>query len=149
MSNSNSPSMNISVDAERNYLSNLNSDNLRYMFQLEAYVEYANNTIKKSNMVFLDFNNEFLDINRNFILSQCVIKEFRPRWSYRPNYLSYDMYGSQIFSYLLMYINDITTVLDFKLDYVKVPTTSCLKELAISNQRLYPDRNTVKSINFA
>ena len=63
MSNSNNPFMNISVDAERNYLSNLNADNLRYMFQLETYVEYGNNTIKKSNMVFLDFNNEFLDVN--------------------------------------------------------------------------------------
>lgn len=149
MSNSSNPNMNIVVDSTRQYKSNLNSDNYRDLFKVNTYVEYENSTIKPTNIVFLDFNNEFLDINRAFILSQCIIKEFQPRWTYRPNYLSYDMYGSQLFSYLLMYINDISSVLDFKFDYVKVPTTGCIKDLAISNQRLYSDRNTIKDIKFA
>lgn len=149
MSNSSNPNMNIVVDSARQYKSNLNSDNYRDLFRITAYVEYENSTIRPTNIVFLDFNNEFLDTNRSFILSQCVIKEFQPRWTYRPNYLSYDMYGSQIFTYLLMYINDTSSVLDFKFDYVKVPTTGCIKDLAISNQRLYPDRNIIKDIKFA
>lgn len=149
MSNGSTPSTNILIDSSNQYKSNLNSDNYRYMFKTKAYVEMENSTIKKSDVVFIDFNNEFLDINRSFILSQCEIKEFQPRWQYRPNYLSYDIYGSQMFSYLLMYINDVTTVLDFSFDYVKVPTMSCIKELTISNQRLYPDRNVIKDTNFA
>ena len=149
MNNSNSPTKNIKVEAENNYRSNLNTDNFRDMYRIKAYTEYANNVIKQDVTVFLDINNEFLDTYKNFILSNCEIKEFQPRWQYKPNYLSYDMYGTQSHAYILMYINDVTSILDFDFDYVKVPTSKCISDLIVNNQRLYPDRNLIKEISFA
>lgn len=140
---------NIRLESESMYKSNLNIDKFRDMFVIKTYVENGDSTASIRNTYFLDFNNEFLDTYRVYLNANCNLLQFKPRWKYRPNYLSYDIYGSQIFSYILLYINDKTTALDFDMDYVKVPTMDALKQLAVDNQRLYPDRSVIKSLSYS
>lgn len=144
-----SPKTNINIESNDDYRSMYNCDSFRDSYKIKTYVEYADSRININETVFLDFNDLFLNMNRHFLLARCDIKEFIPRWQFRPNYLSYDMYGTLSFSYLLLFINDVVSILDFDFDYVKVPRSSAIKELIISNQRLFPDRNVIKSIEFA
>jgi len=139
---------NVIIESDINYRAMYNMDTFRDMFRLKTFVEYADSSVKSSDVVFLDFNDLFLDTHKLFLASRCEIKEFQSRWQYRPNYLSYDIYGTQSFAYLLLYMNDVVSVLDFTFDYVKVPMMSAIKELIISNQRLFPDRSVVKDVQF-
>lgn len=141
-------STNISIEADTQYRSMFNIDNFKDTYKIKTFIEYADSKISQGETVFLDFNDMFIDTNRLFLLSRCEIKEFQPRWQYRPNYLSHDVYGTQSFSYLLLLINDVISNLDFSFDYVKVPSLSSIKELIINNQRLHPDRPIIKKIEF-
>lgn len=139
---------NIEIEAHDNYKSLFNMDSMKNLYKIKANVELAAGKVAKQEIVFLDFNDQFLDINRHYLLANSDIKEFQPRWQFKPNYLSYDMYQTQSFAYLLMYINNCISVLDFQFDYIKVPRSKAIKELIISNQRLYPDRGIIKDVNF-
>ena len=43
------------------------------------------------------------------------------KYTYRPDYLSYDEYGSVLLGQLLMFVNGVFTVEEFSLDKVVVP----------------------------
>ena len=139
---------NIEIETYDQYKSLFNMDSMKDLYRIKANVEVEDGRVQTKEIVFLDFNDQFLDVNRHFLLANSEIKEFQPRWQYKPNYLSYDMYQTLSFSYLLLYINNCISVLDFKFDYVKVPRSSAIKELIISNQRLYPDRTIIKDVVF-
>ena len=76
------------------------------------------------------------------------IKEFQERWKYRPNYLSYDEYGTTNLGYLLQFVNDCVTNLDFNFEYVRIPKRSAIKDLIVNNIVMYPHRNRVKDVRF-
>lgn len=139
---------NIEIESHNRYRSLFNMDSMKNLYRVRANVEIADGNVSKQDVIFLDFNDQFLDINRHYLLANSDIKEFQPRWQYKPNYLSFDMYQTQSFAYLLLYINNCISALDFKFDYIKVPRSSAIKELIISNQRLYPDRSIVKDVEF-
>ena len=149
MPNGTTPSTNISIESNMDYKSMFNADSFRDSYRIKTFIERSDSKIDVSETVFLDFNDLFLNTNKHFLLARCDIKEFQPRWQFRPNYLSYDMYGTLSFAYLLLFINDVVSVLDFDFDYVKVPKIGAIKELIVSNQRLFPDRTTIKNIDFA
>ena len=148
MSKGKTKDTNIAIETEMEYKSLYNPDTFKDSFRLKTFIEYSDSKIRPGEIIFLDINNMFLEMNRHFILSRCNIKEFQPRWTFRPNYLSYDEYGTTSFSYLLMFINDVTTMLDFKFDYVKVPMMSVIKDIIVNNQRMFPDRSIVKDLRF-
>lgn len=143
------PDTNIRMESDELYKSTLNADKFRDTFVIRTYIENGDSTASMGNTYFLDFNNEFLDTYKIYLNANCDLIQFRPRWKCRPNYLSYDMYGTQIFAYILLYINDKTSALDFDMDYVKVPTKAALRELTVANQRLYPDRSKVKTLSYS
>ena len=144
-SNSN---VNIEIEALEKYRSLYNCDTFKDVFRIKTYIEYENSKIRASETSFLDFNDQFLNINKYYLLSRSDIKEFHPRWQFRPNYLSYDIYGTTSFAYLLLFMNDVVSVVEFDFDYVKVPRIGAIKELIITNQRQYPDRSKIKDIQF-
>ena len=66
------------------------------------------------------------DKYRFYILQNSKIEKMTTRYKYRPDYLSYDQYGTTNWWQLLLYINDIPTIQEFDRDKVLVPTRSCI-----------------------
>ena len=143
------PDTNISIEASQNYKSLYNFDSFKNSFKIQAVLEFDNGRISSQSVIFVDLNIPFMEMHKHFLLARSDILEFEPRWTNRPNYLSYDRYGTVSFAPLLLFINNKVTSLDFDFDYVVVPKMSAIKELIISNQRLYPDRNEIKDIKFS
>jgi hypothetical protein len=140
---------NISLEAKRNYKSLYNFDTFKDAYKIKAVVELENGRISARPIIFVDLNMPFMEMHKHYLLARSDIIEFTPRWINRPNYLSYDMYGTTSFAPLLLFLNNKISFLDFDFDYVVVPRISAIKELIISNQRLYPDRTKIKDIKFS
>jgi len=68
-------------------------------------------------------------INKHFyrLLRYSKEVEFQKMYKYRPDYLSYDEYGTVILDQLLLYVNGISSPEDFDLNKVIIP----LKEIII------------------
>lgn len=139
---------NIELEAETNFKSLFNNDRFKDIFSIKTKVIYEDNLIKTEKITFIDLNNYFLNENRFYLLANSDILEFKTRWKYRPNYLSYDIYGTQSFAPILLFINDVISVLDFDFDYVKAPRLSALKTIIINNQKFYPNKDKIKDIEF-
>jgi alpha-L-fucosidase len=96
---------------------------------------------KTSNGLF-SFDSPSLDtIEKNlyFLLRQSTVKNFERKYRFRPDYLSFDEYGTPILDKLLMYVNNVQTVEDFKdLKEVIIPTKSSIVEILKDN---FPDKD--------
>ena len=69
------------------------------------------------------------DKYRFYILQHCKLKDMTIRHKYRPDYLSYDEYGTTNWWQLLLYINDIPTIQEFDREKILVPTLECIGTL--------------------
>ena len=56
-----------------------------------------------------------------FLLRNSVEKQFEPKYKMKPDYLSYDEYGTIMLADLLMYVNEVFCIEDFDLDTVVIP----------------------------
>lgn len=65
---------------------------------------------------------ETIEKNMFFLLKNSEYKQFDLKYIQRPDYLSFDEYGTVLLSQLLMFVNGIFTVEDFSLDKVVIPT---------------------------
>lgn len=74
-----------------------------------------------------------IDNNLFFILKYSNQEKFDTYYKYRPAYLSYDRYGTRVYSYLLMYINGIFCEEDFDLDIISIPPIDIITEIFSSN----------------
>jgi hypothetical protein len=60
--------------------------------------------------------------NLFMLLSNSDVKEFDPSWTMRPDYASFDIYGSTVFWHLIMFINNIDCFEQFKdMDEIYAP----------------------------
>jgi hypothetical protein len=75
---------------------------------------------------FPDPNLDTIDKNLFYLLRNSEEMEFNSKYNYRPDYLSYDMYGTTSLWELLMYVNAIPSVEDFVLETVIVPSLSSI-----------------------
>lgn len=64
--------------------------------------------------------------HRFTLLKNSTIKQMTPRWKYRPDYLSYDEYGTTAWWQLLLWINNVKSLEYFTIDTVIVPTIDAL-----------------------
>jgi hypothetical protein len=82
---------------------------------------------------FPDPNLEAIDKNLFFLLRNSKEIPFESKYKYRPDYLSFDQYGTTILWELLMYVNGIFSTEDFDLINVVIPSldsiTSILEDL--------------------
>jgi len=72
-----------------------------------------------------------------FLLKHSTVKIMDAKYRYKPDYLSYDEYGTVILWELLMYVNSIFAVEDFDLKEVVVPTLPAIIEM---NQANFPEK---------
>ena len=84
---------------------------------------------------------ELLTIEKHifFLLRNSAIEKFAPKYKYRPDYLSFDKYGTTILWQLLLYVNGIPSVEDFDIKEVVIPSTQAIVEI---NKDNFPDLPT-------
>jgi hypothetical protein len=68
-----------------------------------------------------------------FLLRNSSIEKFAPKYKYRPDYLSFDKYGTTILWQLLMYVNGVASVEDFDIKEVVVPSVQSIVEINKDN----------------
>lgn len=72
---------------------------------------------------------EALDKNLYYLLKNSKEKEFDRKYRQRPDYLSFDEYGTVQLAQLLMYVNGVPTIEEFDLDKVVIPSYSSIIEM--------------------
>lgn len=72
---------------------------------------------------------EVIEKNLFFLLRNSVEKEFNAKYRFRPDYLSFDEYGTPILWQMLMYVNSIFSVEDFDLSRVLVPSFQSVTDI--------------------
>ena len=68
-----------------------------------------------------------------FLLRNSTVKNMDSKYRWKPDYLSYDEYGTPILWQLLMYINQVFSVEDFNLKEVIIPSKAAIIEITQSN----------------
>ena len=79
--------------------------------------------------VFPSFSLWTIQKNLFYLLRNSVLVEFDPKYKYRPDYMSYDEYGTVSLAYLLMYINSVDCIEDFDLNSVIIPSLSSIVDI--------------------
>lgn len=95
---------------------------------------------KTSNDLFI-FQSPSLDTIENnlyFLLRNSKEIDFDRKYKFRPDYLSFDEYGTVILDQLLMYVNNIFSPEDFELSKVIIPTLEAIVTMLQDN---FPDKD--------
>lgn len=72
---------------------------------------------------------ETIDQYLYFLLQNSKEKPFELQYTMRPDYLSFDEYGTVSLAQLLMYVNNVPSIEQFSLDTVVIPTISAITEM--------------------
>jgi len=82
-----------------------------------------------------------------FLLRNSTVKVMDSKYRWKPDYLSYDEYGTVILWELIMYVNAVFAVEDFNVKEVVVPSLQAIIEM---NQANFPvkDVDNLISINW-
>jgi hypothetical protein len=70
-----------------------------------------------------------LEKNLFYLLRNSTQVEFDIKYTYKPDYFSYDEYGTVSLSYLLMYVNSVYCIEDFDLVTIVIPTMDAIIEV--------------------
>jgi len=65
-----------------------------------------------------------------YLLKNSVQRDFDPKYSMRPDYLSFDEYGTVVLAPYLMFVNNVLTIEDFDLVTVIIPSLQSIVDLA-------------------
>lgn len=106
-------------------------------------IERYGNRFKTENnyFVFPDPNLETIDKNLYYLLRQSKEVKFDQKYKYRPDYLSFDEYGTTAFWEVLLYVNGVYSVEEFNLSTVIIPS----KESIVFIMRdLFPEQKVTE-----
>lgn len=70
-----------------------------------------------------------IEKNLFFLLRNSTVKEFDPQYKMKPDYLSYDEYGTVQLAQVLMYVNGVYSIEDFDLTTVVVPSFASIIQM--------------------
>jgi len=70
-----------------------------------------------------------IDKHLFYLLRNSTQKDFESKYKYKPDYMSYDEYGTVVLEYLLMYINGVFSVEDFDLNTIIIPSFDAIVEI--------------------
>lgn len=82
------------------------------------------NTYKTETGLFTFPSPSLWTIEKNlfYLFRNSIQKQFEQKYVMRPDYLSFDEYGTVALAQLLMYINNVSCIENFNLDTVIIPT---------------------------
>jgi hypothetical protein len=94
-------------------------------------ISKMSDTYKTSNGIYTFQSPSLKTIDQNFyyLLRNAREVEFEKKYKYKPDYLSYDQYGTVILDQLLMYVNGIFSPEDFDLVTVVIPTKEAIVDI--------------------
>ena len=101
----------------------INNEAIRQL-QSPLDIEQFGQRFKTDNDLFTfpDPNLETIDKNLFYILKNSEEVDFELKYKYRPDYLSFDYYGTTIMWEFLMYVNGVFSLEDFDLIKVIIPS---------------------------
>lgn len=89
---------------------------------------------------FPDPNLKTLEENLYYLLRNSTEFNFKPRYNFKPEYLSYDIYGTPALSPVLMFVNNIGSVEDFSnLPKVVIPSLNAITNILGD---IFPEEDT-------
>jgi len=118
----------IDVEAKKNKLTPTNLDFMG--------VSYKN---EKSNVVFPSPSFWLLEKFLFYLQANSKKKKFEQKYNMRPDYLSYDEYSTTVLGPMLMYVNGVFCVEEFKdLNDIIIPKLSYISEILVDKFRELP-----------
>lgn len=94
-------------------------------------ISKMSDTYKTENGIYTFQSPSLKTIDQNFyyLLRNAREVTFEKKYKYKPDYLSYDQYGTVILDQLLMYVNGIFSPEDFDLVTVVIPTKEAIVDI--------------------
>ncbi len=94
-------------------------------------IGYMGETYKTITEIFTFPSPSLWTIEKNlfYLLRNSVQKIFEQKYVMRPDYLSFDEYGTVSLAQLLMYVNIVSCIENFDLDVVVVPTFQSIVDI--------------------
>ena len=112
--------------------------------------ERTGQRFKTSNELFTfpNPNRNTVDLNLFYLLKNSTEVPFEPQYNYRPDYVSYDFYGTTALANLILYVNSIRIAEEFvDLDSLVIPAFDAIITMLQDN---FPEQNPqdLESINW-
>lgn len=103
----------------------------RQRVNLAININFAGDRYKTDNeyFTFPSPSLETIDQHLYYLLTHAKEKEFERQYYMRPDYLSYDEYGTVSLAQLLMYVNSVPSIEFFDLKTVIIPSMSAITEM--------------------
>lgn len=103
----------------------------RQRTRLAIDINFSGNRYKTTNglYTFPALELEVFDKYLYYLLKYSVQKPFERQYIMRPDYMSFDEYGTIALAQMLMYINGVPSIEMFDLDEVVVPSYSAVVEI--------------------
>jgi len=113
-------------------------------------IDHMRNRYKTANRMFIFPGPSLETIEQHlfFLLRNSNEKKFEQKYIMKPDYLSYDEYGTISLKELLMYINGIFTIEDFILDKVVIPSFSSIVYICQDKFQLDRDESDLIEIEW-
>ena len=90
---------------------------------------------------------ETFDQHLYYLLKNSEEREFERQYLMRPDYLSFDEYGTTSLAQMLMYVNTVPSIEAFDLQRVIVPSFSAVVEM-LKDKFPIQDPNTLIEVNW-
>ena len=103
------------------------TENLQSPLDIERFTRRYKTT--NNYFMFPSPSLEVVDRNLFFLLRNSIEKDFDAKYRFRPDYLSFDEYGTPLLWQMLMYVNSVFSVEDFDLSKVLVPSFQSVTEI--------------------
>ena len=139
---------NIKLESDSNFSALTNMDTFRDKYKFRVLVIKEDNSLAVEEIITIDLNIPFLELYRYMILASSETKLMKSKWKLRPDYISYEHYQTTSLDFLILFINNVFSIVDFDMEYVIIPSLNVVTELITINMSEYPERNTIKSISF-
>jgi len=99
--------------------------------RLAIDINFCGDRYKTSNGIFTfpAPSLETIDQNLYYLLKNAIQKPFDRKYIMRPDYLSFDEYGTVSLAQLLMYVNAVPSIEHFDLQAVIIPSLSAIVEM--------------------
>lgn len=109
-------------------MTQLITDDVKQNIRSPLDIEKFSQRFKTENDLFTfpDPNLLTLDKNLYYLLRNSKEVPFNSKYKYRPDYLSYDYYGTVMLWQLLMYVNTVFSIEDFDLNIVIIPSLNAI-----------------------
>jgi len=114
----------IKLESKINTQNLLDIDNFR-----SRYLDY--DTYLNLYVTFPGFDLVTLDKNICYLYNNCTLFEFKNSWYMRPDYASYDLYNTVIYWPILLYINNIDIIENFRgISEILAPSYTAILEIS-------------------